>query len=296
MHITGLPGSPRIPATPARLAAPASSGPTDAVELGGQVAPAPPRPQPQRPLPQIQLGAYPSVFFAPGGKQRPTAEVADLLQDPRTRGAIPSMPSQRWVVTPRIEALHLDQVHRGTELEDEPSSELRTLLGPLLRERYGDGRDVTVMELGPATSTTVAESLPGARYLGVDLSGPYLEQSSRMLDGRLAAQHFHALGDTYALPVQEGACDLVITSCHPPFVSASPQDKCLALDEVARALAPGGEFILFPYDFEKQPSEVNEHLRKRFELVDSRMSPLGDGRAALVLRKRPDGNNPFTTR
>ena len=287
MQISGLPPA-RIgfTAAPRRAVESAAAGPADAVELGSRQATAGPRRAGAGPfLPPLKLGAYPSVFFARGGKGKPTPEVADLLQDPRTR-ALPSMPSQRWVVTPKIESLHLEQVLAGEDLEDSPASELRTMLGPMLRDRYGDGREKTVMELGPATSTTVAESLPGARYLGVDLSGPYLEQSSRMLEGRLAAQHFHALGDTYALPVQEGSCDLVVTSCHPPFVSAIPSDKCLALDEVARALAPGGEFVLFPWNFEKQPPEVNAHLEERFELVDRRMSPLGNGREALVLRKR----------
>ena len=199
------------------------------------------------------------------------------------------IPSQRWVVTPAIEAHHrqLTQAPEA-ELRDGPNSELKTLIGPMLQARYQHSPGMTIAELGPSTSTTVAQTLNHEenRYIGVDLSEPLAEKQIEFLlaDG---IKNFHNVkGDTYALPLQSESCDLIVTSCHPPFVSSSLEDRKLALQEVHRSLKPGGEFLLFPYSQRQQPDQFQEYLKEHFQIVGQQSSPLGPDRLALLLKKR----------
>ncbi|MBT9588497.1 class I SAM-dependent methyltransferase [bacterium] len=215
------------------------------------------------------------------------ARVADLIQEPRLQ--LGGFPSRRWVVTPHIEASHRQQVEHGPEpeLRDSASSELKTLIGPLLHRRYGHRQGMDIAELGPATSTTVAATLSHAthRYLAVDLSEPYLEKQQEFLAQDTATQCYAVKGDSYALPIQDGKADLIVTSCHPPFVSASTQDKAIALDEVWRTLKEDGEFVLFPYDPQGRGADMAPLLEARFEIVDQ--SQQRPDRVAVVLKKRP---------
>ncbi len=223
------------------------------------------------------------------GRQSPPipAQVADLIQEPRLQ--LGGFPSRRWVVTPQIEASHRHQVEQGpeSELRDSANSELKTLIGPLLQRRYGHRQQMDIAELGPATSTTVAATLSHAnhRYLAIDLSEPYLEKQQEFLAQDTAAQCFAVKGDSYALPIQDGKADLIVTSCHPPFVSASTQDKAIALDEVWRTLKDDGEFVLFPYDPQGRGADMAPLLESRFDTVDQ--SQQRPDRVAVVLKKRP---------
>lgn len=227
------------------------------------------------------------IVFGRESSEIPAA-IADVVCAPQIQ--LGGFPSERWVVTPKIEASHLHHVTHtpADQLKDGPDSELKTLIGPMLQARYSHKQGMTVAELGPSTSTTVAETLAHGtnRYVGVDLSEPLAEKQIEFLVAGGAEQFFNVKGDTYALPLHSNSCDLILTSCHPPFVSSVLEDRKMALDEVHRSLKPGGEFLLFPYNEKKQPPEFQAYLQERFELVDRRLSPLGDDRFAVVLQKR----------
>lgn len=237
--------------------------------------------------PRAQEPTDHAIIFGRGSREIPAA-IADVVCKPEVQ--LGGFPSKRWVVTPEIEAHHRNYVSTAPveELRDSPRSELKTLIGPMLAARYTHTQALTVAELGAATSTTVAENLAhGAnRYVSVDLSEPLAEKQIEFLKADGAEQFWNVKGDTYALPLQSNSCDLILTSCHPPFVSSSVEDRKLALDEVHRSLKPGGEFLLFPYDDTKQPAEFQAHLAERFEIVDKQLSPLGGNRYAVVLQKR----------
>lgn len=227
------------------------------------------------------------IVFGRESSEIPAA-IADVVCPPQMK--LGGFPSERWVVTPSIEDFHRQHVSTtpAEQLRDGADSELKTLIGPMLQARYSHTQGMTVAELGPSTSTTVAETLANGsnRYIGVDLSEPLAEKQIEFLVAGGAEQFFNVKGDTYALPLQSNSCDLILTSCHPPFVSSTVDDRKLALDEVHRSLKPGGEFLLFPYNENTQPPEFQAYLQERFELVDRRLSPLGDDRFAVVLQKR----------
>ncbi len=227
------------------------------------------------------------VVFGRESSEIPAA-ISDVVCPPQMK--LGGFPSERWVVTPQIEAFHKQHVSTtpAEELLDGPDSELKTLIGPMLQARYTHTQGLTVAELGPSTSTTVAETLAHGsnRYIGVDLSEPLAEKQIEFLVAGGAEQFFNVKGDTYALPLQSNSCDLILTSCHPPFVSSTVEDRKLALDEVHRSLKPGGEFLLFPYNEKTQPPEFQAYLADRFAIVERRLSPLGSDRYAVVLQKR----------
>lgn len=243
--------------------------------------------RPQVSLPLGKWNTARSVIFGSQGSQVP-AEISDVVCPPILSPA--PFPSQRWVVTPRIEANHRQQVETlaPEELRDGPKSELATLIAPLLERRYGHREGLTVAELGPATSTTVAATLSDSshRYVAVEMSEPYLEKQLDFLRSDTESRCFGVKGDTYNLPLVPGQTDLVVVSCHPPFVSSTPADRLEAFQEVHQALKPGGEFLLFPYREDQQPEEVQNFLRQNFEVMEKASSPLGADRQAWVFRKK----------
>ncbi len=239
---------------------------------------------------QPQPGAWPRQHFVIFGSQnqQPPAEIADVICPPTLSPA--PFPSARWVVTPEIEAAHRQQVETFPldGLRDRPDSELATVISPLLERRYGQRHNLTIAELGPATSTSVASTLshPSHRYVAVEMSEPYLEKQMEFLMSDTSSRCFGVRGDTYNLPLQPGKVDLVVVSCHPPFISSTTPDRLEAFQEVHQALKPGGELVLFPFDERKQPAEVKAYLAAHFEVQDQALSPLAEGRAAVVFRKR----------
>lgn len=230
--------------------------------------------------PQFPSQKY--VIFGKGQSEIPPA-VADLVKLPEPVPA--KIASQRWVVTPQIEAKHQQQVDTGEFLGD--NRELRSFIGPLVAQRYADRQHLTVVELGPATSTVVAESLQNHadRYLSVEMSEPYAKEQLRRLD-LFTVDGYAVKGDTYNLPLQEKSSDVIVTSCHPPFFSASLEDKKIALDQVYQALKEGGEFVLFPFIDSKQPQEFKNYIQERFSLVESHAPQGQPERQALILKKK----------
>jgi phospholipid N-methyltransferase len=250
-----------------------------------------------RPTFQAQQNSQPAQVLAAWPKQNlvifgKSTQIPANIADVITKPTISPTPigSERWVVTPQIEASHRQQVETvpASQLKDGAESELRMDIGPLLQRRYSGRNHLTVVELGPATSTTVAHSLsnPSNRYVAVEQSQPYLEKQMEFLTSDTIAQAYGVKGDTYNLPIKKESCDLLVTSCHPPFFSSSLPDRLEAFDEVYQALKPGGEFVLFPYDESKQPEQVKAFIANCFEPVDQAASHLGSDRLAMVFRKK----------
>lgn len=269
-------------------ATPAEDIPQDAVTLGSIPGPE------KAPTAAVAPGPWPSRQFVIFGRrgQQPPAEISDVICQPTISPA--PFPSERWVVTPRIEASHRHQVetYPAEQLRDRSDSELVTVISPLLERRYGERQGLTIAELGPATSTSVARTLSDSshRYVAVEMSEPYLEKQLEFLVSDTHSRCFGVQGDTYNLPLRPGQTDLVVVSCHPPFISSNLPDRLEAFGEVHQALKPGGELVLFPFDATKQPAEVMSYLEKHFEVVDQAPSPLAEGRVAVVFRKRAPEN------
>lgn len=259
-------------------------------ELTGDVIHLSAAPLADSPAPAPSLastGRFPSkrwVIFGSSGGEVP-CEARDLLQRPLPK----PIPSERFVVTPALEAYHAQNL--GGIVEDANfNQEVGQFLAPLIANRYGQARNQAIAELGPSVTTQLATatSHPSNRYVAVDGSEPLLEYQMGLLADRTASSFFSVKGDTYNLPLKPESVDLVMTSCHPPFVSSSVDDRKLALDQVHQALKPGGEFVLFPYHEKEQPAEFRQYLSDKFEMIERHSSPAASNgeREALILRKR----------
>jgi len=270
----------------------------DTVSLGGPRDAAPKRPQPQ-PSTVEQLLRDMKPFIRDVHVVRPGADDAPPILGGSGVGAkvplpeeLAEFPSQRWVVTPEIEAFHRE--HYGgiptAELRAEDQGELEPTAFPLLQRRYGDREGMTVVELGPATSSVVPRALGESlhRYFGTDLSVPLMDRQRDVLNepGFQIAGAYQVQGDTYDLPYESGVADVLFTSCHPPFVSSSPGERIQAFGEAARVLKEGGEFVLFPWTGQGEHPAVKAFIDKHFEVVDRQVSFYGADRQMVVFRKK----------
>jgi SAM-dependent methyltransferase len=165
---------------------------------------------------------------------------------------------------------HAEQMRKVTkrQLSQFESPELKKMITPIMKEWTANKADLDVLELGPAYTTAIPEALyPVLRsYRAVDFSLPYLQKQREILNENpsLAARCQMIVSDIYDLKLATGSCDLIFTSCHPPLVSSSADDKCEVLDKIYALLRTGGTFALFPWYFNEQPQAVNEHLLRLF--------------------------------
>lgn len=279
------------------------STPADAVQLGAPSEALPKRPQVPSPAAestrdQLLRSMRPFIrkayVVSPGGANGAPPILGG--HGPGTSVPLPEelrgIPSHRWVCTPEIAAFHRENLSHQTnaELRAEDGNELEPVAIPLLQRRYGDREGLAVAELGPATSTVVPRALAGKvnHYFATDLSLPLLERERDLVNepGYLLSGSYQVQGDTYDLPYENGSMDVMFTSCHPPFVSSSPGERIQAFGEVARVLKDGGEFVLFPFDRDKQPPAVMAFIDRNFQQVDAAPSPYGSDREMVVLRKK----------
>ncbi len=201
-----------------------------------------------------------------------------------------SIPSNRWEVTPEIERFHREHfgARSNEQLRQKEGFELTEVVGPFLAERYGEQKDLKVIELGASTSPAVATTLQKnfSHYFGLDASQPLLERNRDLITepGFEVSRAYPVLGNTYNMPFTDDVADVVFTSCHPPFVSSSPGDMIQAFAEVHRVLKPGGEFLLFPsYPGEFEPA-VNDWVENHFEVVATEARSSRD-RQVVIYRK-----------
>ncbi len=193
------------------------------------------------------------------------------------------------------EALRLEHEKQMRETAREQllkyqSPELRNMILPVLKEWLSGRGKLDVLELGPAYTTAIPEGLIDklGSYHAIDFSLPYLQRQQEILqeNAALAPRCQRTVVDIYDLEKPEASFDLVFTSCHPPLVSSSIEDKCAVLDKVHALLRPGGTFALFPWYFSEQPQAVNRHLLKLFHV--KRIAYQHDWRVRLfiILEKR----------
>lgn len=198
----------------------------------------------------------------------------------------------RLVFSDELRRSHTEQMQEFSleNLQRQESSELRRLLAPVLVDWTSTQQNIDVLELGPAYTTVIAEALEQrlGSYCGVDFSYPYLQKQQEILAAKPALR-FRCrtlVSDTFSLKIPARSVDLVVTSCHPPLVSAPVSDKKLVLTKIHEMLRPGGSFAIFPWLFSEQPSEVNEHLLKLFALRRFAHLSGQSSRAFLILVKR----------
>jgi tRNA (cmo5U34)-methyltransferase len=111
----------------------------------------------------------------------------------------------------------------------------------LIDERWPQGRQVTVLDLGAGTgllSYLVRERHPGARIRLLDASEGMLDQARLRFDGRADMEYFSADLATDAL---EGPWDIVISALAIHHLE-HPAKRAL-FHRIRAALAPGGLFV-----------------------------------------------------
>lgn len=108
-------------------------------------------------------------------------------------------------------------------------------LDPLLAALEDVEAPRRAVDLGTGTGAAalaVAERFPEAEVTGLDLSPAMVAAATAKLPPELAGRVRFRVGDASALPLEDGACDLVTLANMIPFA-----------DELARILAPGGTLV-----------------------------------------------------
>jgi SAM-dependent methyltransferase len=137
------------------------------------------------------------------------------------------------------------------------------------------------LDLGTGTgkgAQLVAERFPEAEVLGVDLSPGMIEEAGRLLPCALARRVRFQVADASALPLDDGAFDLVVLLNMIPFFS-----------ELARVTAPGATVVVSHTSGAETPIYTPpETLRGKLEpLGFDRFEELAAGNGtALVARRR----------
>lgn len=231
-----------------------------------------------------------SAVWGPSGVTVALTGGSTQIYEPAKSAAKPY--TGRLLFTEELRKSHERQMQRLTLFEKQlhENPELGQLVVPVLAQRCMGKKNLDILELGPAYTTAVPEAMWKllGTYTAVDFSKPYLlKQQSflRALPG-WSARYRMITSDTYELTLASSSCDLVVTSCHPPLVSASVEDKCMVIDKVHSLLREGGTFVVFPWYFGEQQCQVNQHLLERFELIQVAHQTCDKQRLLLVLEKR----------
>ncbi|MBC7997389.1 MAG: class I SAM-dependent methyltransferase [Leptolyngbya sp.] len=169
------------------------------------------------------------------------------------------------------------------------SDDLKVLVSPALKSWMQGRKNLHVVELGPSYTTVIPEALE--QYLGsytaVDFSGPLLDRQMgflKRLPG-LANCCTKIVSDTFDLVLPPSSIDLVVTSCHPPLVSAPVTDCIQVIKTVHEILKPGEFFAVFPWIFSEQAPSVNRLLLTKFALKRVAFRRGLDERLLLLLQK-----------
>jgi SAM-dependent methyltransferase len=140
------------------------------------------------------------------------------------------------------------------------------------------------LDLGTGTgkgAQLVAERFPEAEVLGVDLSPGMIEEAGRLLPRELSGRVRFQVADASALPVADGAFDLVVLLNMIPFFS-----------ELVRVAAPGATVVVAHASGAQTPIWTPaETLRAKLEpLGFDRFEELaaGNGTAFLARKRKPE--------
>jgi len=88
----------------------------------------------------------------------------------------------------------------------------------------------------------IAKTLPGLQVIGVDISEEMTETAARNIAAqRLDAEVTFRVGDSQSLPFGNGEVDFIVSTFSLHHWSEPEQ----ALQEIQRALKPGGQFLIF---------------------------------------------------
>lgn len=158
----------------------------------------------------------------------------------------------------------------------------------LLQERYGDRKNMNIVEIGPYTTTMVARELlkegSGNNYTAIDIAEAGQKKQKEFLQqaGEYIFSHSKQIhGDLYHMPLESASADLLV-SCGGSFPLFAPEkDARDAIDEASRVLKPGGEFVLDTGILELAAAGTLSHLMSKFEITGSH-----DAGRVVVLRKK----------
>jgi ubiquinone/menaquinone biosynthesis C-methylase UbiE/DNA-binding transcriptional ArsR family regulator len=124
----------------------------------------------------------------------------------------------------------------------------------------GSGRINALLDIGTGTGRMLELFAPlAARSVGVDQSAAMLAVARAHLERKGLRQAQLRQGDVYALPVEQGAFDLVLVHQVLHFLD----DPGRALREVARVLSPSGRVLIVDFAPHQQEFLRSEHAHRR---------------------------------
>jgi len=106
----------------------------------------------------------------------------------------------------------------------------------------GEGRRALDVGTGPGyVAVELARRRPGLRVVGLDLAAHMVAQAAgRAARAALDGRALWPQGDGHRLPFADSSFDLVVSS----FALHHWRDPLRVFDEIARVLAPGGQYVL----------------------------------------------------
>jgi SAM-dependent methyltransferase len=124
--------------------------------------------------------------------------------------------------------------------------QLRESVGPRVLESADSTGVRRVLEVGCGQGVgieLIRRQFVGAEVVGIDVDARMIRRARRRLDGRRNGVEVQ-VGDVCSLPFDDGSFDVVVDFA----VVHHVPDWQAALSEIARLLAPGGQFLFEDYD------------------------------------------------
>lgn len=119
----------------------------------------------------------------------------------------------------------------------------RTALAPIAEFMRGrDQRQVTLLDVACGTGRFLRQvrlTYPAMRLKGLDLSGPYLDEARRQVEGMRAVELIEAAAE--AMPLADASADIVTSIFL--YHELPPHVRRQVTAEIARVLKPGGLFV-----------------------------------------------------
>ena len=200
--------------------------------------------------------------------------VENLLADPDREKLLKEEEEQLKLLTPEIQL----EYDRGRYSH----------IGYLLEDRYGDRKNLDILEIGPYTTTMVPRTIlkegSGNQYTGLDVSEAGLRKQREVLDyagGYAAENSRQVVGDLYHIPRDDNSTDLIVSLGGSfPFYSRESDAK-EAINEISRVLKPEGEFVLNTGILEVAMPGTIAHIMKNFDITAS-----ADGGETIIFKKK----------